>query len=74
MDISVIDFMEFFIDKESQHIQIWSNDREKVVFDGYYNDIPESLQNTDVTSIDNVYSDNKGIFVLNVDEWLDDES
>lgn len=30
----VQEFMEMFVDPDAQHIQIWSDDEEKIVYDG----------------------------------------
>lgn len=41
--MTVYDIMQLFIDPDSQHIQIWSDDEGKIVYDGDYGDIPEGL-------------------------------
>lgn len=64
--MTVYDIMQLFIDPDTQHIQIWSDDEEKIVYDGDYGDIPEHMNYAEVSSIDNVYADNKGIICLNV--------
>ena len=64
--MTVYDIMQLFIDPDSQHIQIWSDDEGKIVYDGDYGDIPEGLDYAEVSSIDNVYADNKGVICLNV--------
>lgn len=53
-------------DPDNQHIQIWSDDEEKIVYDGDYGDVPEHMNYAEVSSVDNVYADNKGIICLNV--------
>nr|DAV64538.1 MAG TPA: hypothetical protein [Caudoviricetes sp.] len=64
--MTVQEFMEMFIDPEAQYIQIWSDAGEKIVYDGYYGDVPEHMNYAEVSSVDNVYVDNKGIICLNV--------
>ena len=64
--MTVYDIMQLFIDPDVQHIQIWSDDEEKIVYDGDYGDIPEHMNYAEVSSIDNVYADNKGVICLNV--------
>lgn len=66
----VYDIMQLFIDPDVQHIQIWSDDEEKIVYDGDYGDIPEHMNYAEVSSIDNVYADSKGVICLNVWEIL----
>ena len=39
---------------------------EKIVYDGDYGDVPEHMNYAEVSSIDNVYADNKGVICLNV--------
>ena len=55
--MTVYDIMQLFIDPDVQHIQIWSDDEEKIVYDGDYGDIPEHMNYAEVSSIDNVYAD-----------------
>lgn len=64
--MTVYDIMQLFIDPDTQHIQIWSDDEEKIVYDGDYGDVPEHMNYAEVSSVDNVYADNKGIICLNV--------
>ena len=64
--MTVQEFMEMFIDPDAQHIQIWSDDEEKIVYDGDYGDVPEHMNYAEVSSIDNVYADNKGVICFNV--------
>lgn len=64
--MTVYDIMQLFIDPDSQHIQIWLDDEEKIVYDGDYGDIPENMDNAEVSSIDNIYADNKGVICLNI--------
>lgn len=64
--MTVYDIMQLFIDPDAQHIQIYSDDEEKIVYDGDYGDIPEHMNYVEVSSIDNVYADNKGVICLNV--------
>lgn len=64
--MTVYDIMQLFIDSDNQHIQIWSDDAEKIVYDGDYGDIPESLDYAEISSIDNIYADNKGVICLNI--------
>lgn len=68
--MTVYDIMQLFIDPDVQHIQIWSDDEEKIVYDGDYGDIPEHMNYAEVSSIDNVYADSNGVICLNVWEIL----
>ena len=64
--ITVEDFIELLVDGDCQHINIWDNEKSEVIFDGYSNGIPDELLVEEVTSIDNVYYDCKGIITLNI--------
>lgn len=64
--ITVEDFIEMLLDSDSQHINIWDNEKSEVIFDGYCNEIPDELLVEDIASIDNVYDDCKGIITLNI--------
>ena len=63
--MTVQEFMEMFVDPDAQHIQIWSDAEEKIVYDGDYGDVPEHMNCAEVSSIDN-----KGVICLNVWEIL----
>lgn len=67
--MTVQEFMEMFIDPDAQHIQIWSDAGEKIVYDGDYGDIPEDMNCAEVSSIDNIYNDVFSINVWNVDSY-----
>lgn len=41
--MTVQEFMEMFVDPDAQHIQIWSDAEEKIVYDGDYGDVPEHM-------------------------------
>ena len=66
--ITVEEFMEMFIDGDSQYFQLWDNEKEDVIFKGYLSELPDELRWAEVTSIDNIYKGKSfdGI-VLNID-------
>lgn len=63
----VQELMEMFVDADSQHIQLFDVDKEDVVFDGDYADIPDEYDNAEITSIDNVWNNCNGIFSINIE-------
>lgn len=67
----VRDIMQLFLDPDNQHIQIWTDGGEKMVYDGDYGDIPEDMNCAEVLSIDNIYEDEDviSINVCNVDSY-----
>lgn len=65
---TVEEFMEMFIDGDSQYFQLWDNEKGDVIFKGYLSELPDELRWAEVTSIDNIYEGKSfdGI-VLNID-------
>ena len=57
--------MELLIDGDSQHFNVYDNEKEEVIFDGSGSEIPDELLDEEVSSIDNVY-DNNDIITLNI--------
>lgn len=65
--MTVLDFLEMFLDMGDQYFELWDVNKEEVVFKGYFEDLEdEELQCATVVSIDNIYEGAKGI-TLNVD-------
>lgn len=64
--MTIQEFIELLVDEYSQHFNIYDNEKEKVIFDGYKNKIPDEILYENVVSIDNVYADNNGIITLNI--------
>ena len=64
--LTIYDFMEMFVDKSDIFVRIYdiSVDAD-VIFEGYGNDIPENLENYEISSLDN--PDGTGIVGINVD-------
>lgn len=62
---TVYDIINMFLDPELQEFSLWSNEKEKVIFKGYLEDLPEDLEKVEVTSIDNI---TENMLVLNIDE------
>lgn len=63
--MTIQDFMELLIDGDSQHFNVYDNEKEEVIFDGSGSEIPDELLDEEVSSIDNVY-DNNDIITLNI--------
>lgn len=63
---TVEEIIEMFVDSEMQVFSIWSNEKEKVIYTGFISDVPDELLQADVTSIDNVFEDCKGIITFNI--------
>lgn len=63
---TVEEIIEMFVDPEMQVFSIWSNEKEKVIYTGFISDAPDELLQADVTSIDNVFEDCKGIITFNI--------
>lgn len=74
--MTVQDFLDLLIDPEAQKFEIWSNTKEETLFTGYLNDITdedeERLLWAEISSIDNIWENNKGIITLNIDDNEED--
>jgi hypothetical protein len=66
-EMTVVEFMEMFIESDDQYFELWDNNKEIIVFRGYLFDLDdEELECATVSSIDNIYGDRPGI-TLNID-------
>ena len=66
MIITVLEFIEMFVDADNQYFELWDNEAEEIVFQGCIWELTEELENATVTSIDNVTNGTNGI-TLNID-------
>lgn len=64
--MTIQDFMELLIDGDSQHFNIYDNEKEEIIFDGSGSEIPDELLDEEISSIDNIYGDNGDIITLNI--------
>jgi hypothetical protein len=64
--MTIQDFMELLIDGDSQHFNVYDNEKEEIIFDGFGSEIPDELLDEEVSSMDNIY-DNNDIITLNID-------
>ena len=64
--ITVEEFVALMIDGNTQRFNIWDCEKNEFVFVGYGNKIPDEFLSEDVSSIDNIYDDNKGFITLNI--------
>jgi hypothetical protein len=63
--MTIQDFMELLIDGDSQHFNVYDNEKEEIIFDGSGSEIPDEFLDEEVSSMDNVYGDND-IITLNI--------
>lgn len=63
--MTIQDFMELFIDGDSQHFNVYDNEKEEVIFDGFGSKISDELLDEEISSIDNISIDND-IITLNI--------
>ena len=64
--MKVYEFIGMFVEENEQYIELWDNATEKIVFKGYYPDMPSQFAFSIVTSIDNITNGTNGI-TLNID-------
>ena len=63
--MTIQDFMELLIDGDSQHFNVYDNEKEEIISDGSGSEIPDEFLDEEVSSMDNVYGDND-IITLNI--------
>lgn len=69
----VYEFITMFVDEDGQYFELWSNEKEKVIFGGYLSDLPEELYYAEVTSIDNILENVATVLTLNIDEEREED-
>ena len=52
--MTVREFIEMFIDPDSQEFKVWSNSKEENIFSGFLDDCPDEIADEIITSIDNI--------------------
>lgn len=63
--MTIQDFMAILVDGDSQHFNVYDNEKEEIIFDGSGSEIPDELLDEEISSIDNIYGDND-IITLNI--------
>lgn len=64
--MTIYEFRELFID-ERQMCYIWALESEEEIFRGQMSDVPEEIEDIEISSLDNIYPDNKGYIGINID-------
>lgn len=62
--MTIIDIIGLFPD--SQKMQVYDFDSDKVVFDGMSDDLPEKYENVEISSIDNIGKYGANELIVNV--------
>lgn len=52
--MTIRELLELFIDENFQKISVWDNEQEKIIFNGYLDDLPDDLEYEEISSIDNL--------------------
>ena len=70
--MTLYEFRELFID-ESQEVKIYdiSSDDVDLIYEGYFDEMPDVFEDLEISSLDNVYND-MGYVGINVDFSDDD--
>ena len=55
--MTVAEFMELFIDENSQQVSIYDLNKEKIIYNGFLPSMPDNIRNRQVWSIDNLSDD-----------------
>ena len=64
--MTVLEFIEMFVDSHNQYFELWDNETEQIVYKGCLWELTSELENATITSIDNVTNGTNGI-TLNID-------
>lgn len=67
--ITVTEFIDLFVKPDTLKFQVWSNEKERVVFEGYISDYDfpfDTVGDAVITSIDNI--DTAEYITLNIDK------
>ena len=52
--MTIREFIEMFIDPDSQEFSVWSDSKEENIFSGFLDDCPDEISEEIITSIDNI--------------------
>lgn len=52
--MTIREFIEMFVDPDSQEFRVWSDSKEKNIFSGLLNECPDEIAEEIITSIDNI--------------------
>ena len=52
--MTIREFIEMFIDPDSQEFRVWSDSKEENIFSGLLNECPDGIAEEIITSIDNI--------------------
>ena len=52
--MTIREFIEMFVDPDSQEFRVWSNSKEENIFSRLLNECPDEIADEIITSIDNI--------------------
>lgn len=52
--MTIREFIEMFVDPDSQEFRVWSDSKEENIFNGFLEDCPDEIAEEIITSIDNI--------------------
>lgn len=61
--MTVYELLQLFADPEGQNIIVWSFDEEKPIYNGLLEDMPENIQEAEISSIDNITFNSESVTV-----------
>lgn len=64
--MTVLEFIELLVDEDSQHFNIYDNEKDEIIFDGISAETPDEILYEEISSIDNVCKGNDGVITLNI--------
>ena len=63
--MTIREFIEMFVDPDSQEFRVWSYSKEENIFIGFLEECPDKIADEIITSIDNIDTETK-IMTINV--------
>lgn len=61
--MTVYELLQLFADPEGQNIIVWSFDEEKPIYNGLLEDMPENIQDSEISSIDNITFNSESVSI-----------
>lgn len=52
--MTIREFIEMFVEPDSQEFRVWSNSKEEIIFSGFLDECPNEIADEIITSIDNI--------------------
>ena len=65
--MTIREFIEMFVDPDSQEFRVWSDSKEENIFSGFLEDCPDEIADEIITSIDTATMIETKVMTVNVE-------